>query len=325
MTILSDVKTSLGVSDGAFDQDLLTIIRSELASLVQMGVNSLALQDVGLETQWPAIEPLPTSVVSLYKTILTYRVKKVFDPPSNTTLFNSLEKTLSEYEFRLDTFLSALETEVVFIPEDVTEYEFLQAVYTKFIAANNGDVLTKDAGAPEWQAGVSGGGIVDAPSDGGHYGRLNAAWVTLQNYLTANAAAGRGWLSAAALGGNTFTGDQNLGGNALANYRVSEVAASISGTYQIDLSAATLFILTITGNVTVTFANAPASPRVASVTVFTIQNATGGHSVTFTGAMWHNGSVPDLAKEAGVETDLSFVIRSSGTDIRGYVAAENMS
>ena len=133
-----------------------------------------------------------------------------------------------------------------------------------------------------------------------------------------------------ALGGipgtDPMTANYNLGGNALVNYTVVTTTASISGTYQIDLSAATLFVLTITGNVTVTFINAPPSPvrRAVSVTVFLIQNATGGHSVTFTGAMWHNGLAPDLVRPAGVETDLSFVIRNGG-EIRGYVAADDMS
>lgn len=130
---------------------------------------------------------------------------------------------------------------------------------------------------------------------------------------------------AAGLGSNTFTGDQNLNGNELYGYRVREVAASVSGTYIINLLAGNLFVLTVTGNVTITFSNAPATGAAASATVILIQDTTGGHSVTFTGAKWDGGVAPDLALPAGQQADLSFIVRGSGADIRGYVAGLNMA
>jgi hypothetical protein len=256
MSILSDVKTSLGVSDGAFDQDLLTIIRSELSSLVQMGVNSLNLEDVNETTGWPTIEPLPNAVVSIYKTILIYRVKKVFDPPSNATLFNSLEETLSEYEFRLDTYLSELEP-------------------------------------------------VEGTDPG--YDPIDLAEIFAQ------------------LGSNIFTGDQSLSGHGLLHYSVKEVSDIIDDVYEIDLSKGTLFSLVVVADSIITFTNTPPQGYAASVTVYLTQGVVGNHSVVFPGVKWPDGLVPDLARAAGVETDLSFVIHNGGIDIRGYLVSENMS
>lgn len=128
----------------------------------------------------------------------------------------------------------------------------------------------------------------------------------------------------AGTGANTFADDQNLNGNAIYGYRVREVATSVSGTYIINLLAGNLFVLTVTGNVTITFSNAPATGTAASATVILIQDTTGGHSVTFTGAKWDGGAAPDLATAANQQTDLSFIVRNSGADIRGYVAGMNM-
>jgi hypothetical protein len=123
---------------------------------------------------------------------------------------------------------------------------------------------------------------------------------------------------------NAVDGPIDFSGNALEHYTVREVSATIDTTHQIDLSQATLFILTVSGDVTITFTNPPAPPLVGSVTVFLIQANGGGHSIAFSGARWHNGTAPNLAAAEGTETDLTFVIRDSGNEIRGYVAAEEM-
>jgi hypothetical protein len=131
-------------------------------------------------------------------------------------------------------------------------------------------------------------------------------------------------IGAASIGDNTFTGHQNLGGNQLYGYRVREVVASVSGTYTISLLAGSLYVLTVTGDVTLSFADAPTSPGAASVTVILIQANGGGHAVAFAGTKWAGGAAPDLALPAGQETDVSFIVRHGGADIRGYVAAQDM-
>jgi hypothetical protein len=85
-----------------------------------------------------------------------------------------------------------------------------------------------------------------------------------------------------------------------------------------------VFVLTVEGDVSITFTNAPVSPAISSATFILIQSNGGGHSVTFPGAKWDGGIVPNLAFADGQETDLSFVVRDGGLDIRGYIAAEDM-
>ena len=116
----------------------------------------------------------------------------------------------------------------------------------------------------------------------------------------------------------------DLQGMLLIAYTVQEVQASVSGTYEADMLAGTVFVLTVTGDVVITFTNEPASPSLSSATFVLIQSNGGGHAVSFPGAKWDGGVAPNLAFVAGQETDLSFVIRDGGADIRGYVAAEDM-
>jgi hypothetical protein len=116
----------------------------------------------------------------------------------------------------------------------------------------------------------------------------------------------------------------DLQGMLLLAYSVQEVEETVSGVYEADMLAATVFVLTVEGDVSITFTNAPVSPAISSATFILIQSNGGGHSVTFPGAKWDGGIVPNLAFADGQETDLSFVVRDGGLDIRGYIAAEDM-
>lgn len=114
MTILSDVKKTLGVQDDSFDSELLTHINGAVATLVQLGVESLsAIGTINEETEWPktapGIETLPPFVVSIYKSLLPLRVQTVFDPPANSTVSSSLNAIITEFEARLALYLSTIE------------------------------------------------------------------------------------------------------------------------------------------------------------------------------------------------------------------------
>jgi hypothetical protein len=68
---------------------------------------------------------------------------------------------------------------------------------------------------------------------------------------------------------------------------------SVTGAINVDLSTGSAFILTLTGNVTVTFTN-PQAGKVTYATLRCVQDATGGHTLTITGAQGSNGVRPVL-------------------------------
>ena len=109
-------------------------------------------------------------------------------------------------------------------------------------------------------------------------------------------------IGAASLGGNTFTDNQNLGGNQLLRYREGQSIANVTGVVTIDREDGNMLERTLTGNVTWTFANIADGD---SVTIVRIQDATGGRTETWpAGIFWQGGELPDLATAAGARSSV---------------------
>jgi len=68
--------------------------------------------------------------------------------------------------------------------------------------------------------------------------------------------------------------------------------SSASGAVSLDLSAANIFKLELAGDVTVTFTNPPAAGSTSVATIVAIQDATGGHSITWTDGVYAGGVAP---------------------------------
>ena len=105
----------------------------------------------------------------------------------------------------------------------------------------------------------------------------------------------------------TATGDiqaDNLVNTDLKGYgEVMLTTTSASGAVSLDLSAANIFKLELAGDVTVTFTNPPAAGSTSVATIVAIQDATGGHSITWTDGAYAGGVVPPASTGAN-EVDI---------------------
>lgn len=126
----------------------------------------------------------------------------------------------------------------------------------------------------------------------------------------------------ARLDGAVFTGLVTL-------KRYSEVLATApaaTGAVTVDLANGTTHRLTLTGAVTLAVAGVdPAANRVSTVTLFLIQDATGGRTVTWpAGTKWANGVAPTLATAANAVNAVTLTTLDGGTSWFGFVAGTDM-
>lgn len=112
-SILKTIKKLLGISDEEthFDTDLIIHINSVFSTLHQIGVGpnkSFSIQD-DKETWDNFIED--DSNFNDVRTYMYLKVKLLFDPPLNSNVMSSMERQISELEWRLsvDAFAKTME------------------------------------------------------------------------------------------------------------------------------------------------------------------------------------------------------------------------
>lgn len=142
-------------------------------------------------------------------------------------------------------------------------------------------------------------------------GKLNSASGTATGTLSAENITATGDIQAATLTDGTLsstagaitgatsitaTGDiqcDNLVNTDLKGYGEAMLTTSpATGAISLDLSAANIFRLDLTGNVTVTFTNPPAVGSTSVATIIAIQDVSGGHAITWTGGAYAGGTPP---------------------------------
>ena len=102
-SILTSVKKMLGIAEEYtnFDVDLIIHINSVLSVLTQLGVgpeSGFSISDKTAKwTDWLTVTP----TIEMVKTYVYLKVRKIFDPPSNSALVESMDHLISELEFRL--------------------------------------------------------------------------------------------------------------------------------------------------------------------------------------------------------------------------------
>lgn len=103
-SILTDIKKLLGLTKDytVFDTDVIIHINSVFMTLNELGVGpDNGFKISGYDEKWE--EFLSESVqLEGVKTYIYLRVKLLFDPPANSFLVNSIEKQISELEWRLN-------------------------------------------------------------------------------------------------------------------------------------------------------------------------------------------------------------------------------
>ena len=94
----------------------------------------------------------------------------------------------------------------------------------------------------------------------------------------------------------TLTAEDIVADNVTADLKgygeVMLTTASASGAISLDLSAANIFKLELTGDATVSFTNPPAAGSTSVATIVAIQDASGGHTITWTDGVYAGGVVP---------------------------------
>lgn len=102
--ILSSVKELLGISyeDESFDFEILMHINAILAILFQIGVQEAGDTPViDITTTWRELFGDRTDL-EMVKTYIYFKVKSMFDPPTNSAGLESLNRVMKEFEWRIN-------------------------------------------------------------------------------------------------------------------------------------------------------------------------------------------------------------------------------
>ena len=104
-SILTSIKKLLGIAEECedFDVDVTIFINTTFPILSQLGIRS----DEGFfieesKTTWKDyITSGNTKLIGMVKTFIYLKVRLLFDPPVNSTLLQSIEKSIEELEDRI--------------------------------------------------------------------------------------------------------------------------------------------------------------------------------------------------------------------------------
>lgn len=103
-SILDSIKKLLGLSPEYtdFDTDIIMHINSVFMILSQLGVGpSEGFSIIDNTTTWDEYIPDITKVSGV-KSYMYAKVKIIFDPPTSSVVMDSLTRTITEYECRLN-------------------------------------------------------------------------------------------------------------------------------------------------------------------------------------------------------------------------------
>ncbi len=149
-------------------------------------------------------------------------------------------------------------------------------------------------------------------------GSTNVTLPTTGTLITSSVAT----LSSLSSVGTITTGTWNA---QVQDYTEINTAASTGTSYTINIANGNVFSLTLTGNVTFSFSNVPAS-NASSITVFLIQDGTGSRTATWPGSViWPGGTTPTLTTTAGHVDVVTMITTNAGTTWRAFTAGLNFS
>lgn len=109
-SILTTIKKLLGISseDTSFDQDIIISINSAFASLNQIGVKHASTKDTDdgysisdATAKWSDFTT--DKKLNFIQQYIYLKVRLVFDPPTNSSLIQSINNSIKELEYRLYT------------------------------------------------------------------------------------------------------------------------------------------------------------------------------------------------------------------------------
>lgn len=102
-SILISIKKLLGIDADydAFDTDIIIHINSVLMILTQLGVGTPYFTISGSFETWNDFMNDDARIESV-KTYVYQKVRMIFDPPTSGTHVQALEKSINEFEWRLE-------------------------------------------------------------------------------------------------------------------------------------------------------------------------------------------------------------------------------
>ena len=103
-SILTSIKKLLGIDENYthFDADIIMHINSVFSILMQMGVgpaNGFSIS--GKDDTWSAFITDKPNIFSLVKSYVYMKVRLLFDPPLSSAAIESINRQISEFEWRL--------------------------------------------------------------------------------------------------------------------------------------------------------------------------------------------------------------------------------
>ena len=103
-SILTSIKKLLGIDENYthFDADIIMHINSVFSILTQMGVgpaNGFSIS--GKDDTWSAFIMDKPNIFSLVKSYVYMKVRLLFDPPLSSAAIESINRQISEFEWRL--------------------------------------------------------------------------------------------------------------------------------------------------------------------------------------------------------------------------------
>lgn len=103
-SILTSIKKLLGIAEDYdhFDADIIMHINSVFMILNQLGVGPQEGFRISDETSIWSDFTSDDKKLELVKSFMHLKVKLLFDPPSSSAVIDSMNRTLSEFEWRLN-------------------------------------------------------------------------------------------------------------------------------------------------------------------------------------------------------------------------------
>lgn len=103
-SILTSIKKLLGIDENYthFDADIVMHINSVFSILTQLGVgpaNGFSIS--GKDETWSAFITDKPNIFSLVKSYVYMKVRLLFDPPLSSAAIESINRQISEFEWRL--------------------------------------------------------------------------------------------------------------------------------------------------------------------------------------------------------------------------------
>lgn len=104
-SILTSIKKLLGImeDDTSFDMDIIIHINSAFSTLTQLGVGpSTGFKINNSFTLWSSFMQYDELRLEMIKTYVYLKVRLVFDPPTNSSVIESINRNISELEWRIN-------------------------------------------------------------------------------------------------------------------------------------------------------------------------------------------------------------------------------